>query len=190
VAVEGDTFGEGTECVGERTPVTFIPVLRENQMEICESLAREIWSEHYTSIIGREQVDYMLARFQSRDAISNQIGEGVLYFLMEAGSQFIGYLAVQPRGRELFLGKIYVRSSSRMRGFARKALLFIEGLARKRGMGKISLTVNRNNTGSIRAYEKLGFKNCGPVVKDIGGGFVMDDYRMEKLVSSPAQGAK
>ena len=31
--------------------------------------------------------------------------------------------------------------------------------------------------------EKLGFKNVGPLVTDIGNGFVMDDYQMEKALS-------
>lgn len=181
------TWRNRRNCRTCRTNVKFIPVSSANQIETVESLAKEIWSEHYTAIIGRNQVEYMLDRFQSKKAISDQIREGVLYFLMDAGSQSIGYLAVEPKGCELFLGKIYVRSSSRMRGFGKEALLFIEGLARKRGLEKISLTVNRNNSGSIKAYERLGFKNCGPVVQDIGGGFVMDDYRMEKIVSCPVQ---
>ena len=43
----------------------FLEVLTEHQIEIVESLAREIWTEHYVAIIGIEQVDYMLDRFQS-----------------------------------------------------------------------------------------------------------------------------
>ena len=39
----------------------FIEVSTEYQIEIVESLAREIWTEHYIPIIGKEQVDYMLA---------------------------------------------------------------------------------------------------------------------------------
>jgi hypothetical protein len=31
----------------------------------------------------------------------------------------------------------------------------------------------------IAAYEKLGFVNTGPTVQGIGGGFIMDDYKME-----------
>jgi diamine N-acetyltransferase len=162
---------------------TFIQVSTGNQIEIVESLAREIWTEHYTPIIGKVQVDYMLDRFQTKEAISEQIREGFLYFLIETGGESIGYIAVKPKGGELFLSKIYIRSSRRASGYGRKALRFIESLADEKGLGKISLTVNKNNILSIKAYEKLGFKNLGPVVQEIGGGFVMDDYRMEKDVS-------
>ena len=42
--------------------------------------------------------------------------------------------------------------------------------------------VYRSNKGnpSVRAYERLGFKIVDAMVMDIGGGYVMDDYKMEK----------
>jgi RimJ/RimL family protein N-acetyltransferase len=168
----------------------FIQVSTGNQIETVESLAREIWTEHYTPIIGKGQVDYMLDRFQTKEAISEQLREGFLYFLIETGGESIGYTAVKPKGYELFLSKIYIRSSSRAKGYGRKALRFIESLAAEKGLRKIFLTVNKNNSLSIKAYEKLGFKNLGPVVQEIGGGFVMDDYRMEKNVSRRAMAVR
>ena len=44
-------------------------------------LAHSIWNEHYIPIIGKEQVDYMLAT-QSEQAIKEQIDEGYRYFLI------------------------------------------------------------------------------------------------------------
>ena len=151
-------------------------------MDIIESLAREIWTEHYIPIIGEQQVGYMLDRYQSKQAIKEQIASGVLYFLIEEGQSFIGYIAVQPRGDELFLSKIYLRSSHRARGYGKQAVQYVETLARERGLRKIVLTVNKNNTAAIRAYQKIGFRNVGSLVQDIGSGFVMDDYAMEKIV--------
>lgn len=160
----------------------FIEVLTEEQIEIVESLAAEIWTEHYVPIIGKEQVDYMLDRFQSKESISDQIRSGFLYFLIKEDKQFIGYIGVRQKGDELFLSKIYVRSSERGKGLGKKAIHFIERLAKEKGLGKIVLTVNKNNRVAIKAYEKLGFKNLGSVIQEIGGGFVMDDYKMEKTL--------
>ncbi len=168
--------------------MTFTIVSTENQIEIVESLAREIWTEHYLPIIGKEQVDYMLDRFQSKSAISEQMRTGVIYFLMREDEESIGYLAVQPRDEELFLSKIYVKSSRRAKGYGKKAVHYAERLAHERGLQKIVLTVNKNNAGAIRAYEKIGFKNVSSLVQDIGGGFIMDDYRMEKAVHATRQG--
>lgn len=160
----------------------FIGVSTEQQIEIVESLAREIWTEHYIPIIGMAQVEYMLARFQSRQAIGEQIRSGTSYFLIRENEAFIGYIAVHPRGRALFLSKIYVKSSKRGMGYGKKAVQFAEHVARELDLDRIVLTVNKNNVNSIRAYEKIGFKNAGSVVQDIGGGFVMDDYKMEKTL--------
>ncbi|HXX56892.1 MAG TPA: GNAT family N-acetyltransferase [Thermodesulfovibrionales bacterium] len=160
----------------------FIKVSTEIQIAIIESLAKEIWTEHYIPIIGEEQVDYMLDRFQTRQAISEQIASGFLYFLIEGDDQFIGYLSVQPQHDALFLSKLYVRTCERGKGHGRKAILFIEKLAREKGLGRVLLTVNKNNRRAINAYERTGFKNLGSVVQDIGGGFIMDDYKMEKIV--------
>ena len=163
----------------------FLEVSTDNHIEIVESLAREIWTEYYVPIIGSEQVHYMLDRFQSRRAISEQLRTGVLYFLMREDNEFIGYIAVQPRGVELFLSKIYVKASRRAGGFGKKAVQFAETLAEERGLRKIVLTVNKNNVNAIKAYEKIGFVNVGSLVQDICNGFVMDDYKMEKTVRQP-----
>jgi RimJ/RimL family protein N-acetyltransferase len=160
----------------------FIEVSTEYQIEIVESLAREIWTEHYVPIIGKEQVDYMLANFQSRQAIREQIRTGIAYYLIKEDVAHIGYLAVQPKGRELFLSKIYVKLSKRGLGYGKKAVQFAEKVAEELNLDKIVLTVNKNNVNSIKAYEKIGFKNVGSVVQDIGNGFVMDDYKMEKTL--------
>jgi len=160
----------------------FIEVSTKNQIEIVESLAKEIWTEHYVPIIGKEQVHYMLGRFQSTKAISDQIQRGFLYFLIEEDNQFIGYIGVQQKGNELFLSKIYIKSSHRGRGYGKKTIQFTEKLAKEKGARKIVLTVNKNNMNTIRAYERMGFKNLGSIIQEIGDGFIMDDYKMEKTV--------
>ena len=156
------------------------PVSDENRIGMVERLAFEIWNQHFIPIIGKAQVDYMLAKFQSKAAIAEQIANGYLYYLFVNGDQHIGYMAVQPQDERLFLSKLYLLSSERGKGYGRRAISFLEKLAVEKGVGKISLTVNRHNADTISAYERLGFQNVGTVVQDIGGGFVMDDYRMEK----------
>lgn len=44
--------------------------------------------------------------------------------------------------------------------------------------------MNKGNALGIRAYEGTGFKAIEAVVNDIGQGFVMDDYIMEKPVTT------
>ncbi len=160
----------------------FIKVTTDKQIEIVWELAKEIWLEHYTPIIGRQQVDYMLEKFQSKEAVREQIAKGYIYFLIENDKQYVGYIGVQPQKSELFLSKLYVKSSERGKGLGKKAVKFIEEFAKEKRLKKIILTVNKNNTNSIKAYEKIGFINLGAVVQDIGSGYIMDDYKMEKEI--------
>jgi len=147
-------------------------------------LAREIWNEHYVPIIGRDQVEYMLGRYQSEPAVAEQIREGTLYFLLlDAGSP-AGYFAVVPdrASRRLLLGKLYVLRGLRQRGIARAGVEHAEKLARAMGLNVLWLRVNKNNRLAIQAYERMGFATTGAPVQEIGEGFVMDDFQMEKKI--------
>ncbi|WP_345975818.1 GNAT family N-acetyltransferase [Sulfurimonas sp. HSL3-7] len=150
------------------------------QMQRVEALAREIWQEHYTPIIGQAQVEYMLETFQTAAAMLRQLGEGYRYYLLKDDGEAVGYMAVRPESGQLFLSKFYVKAARRGRGYGRAALAFLTTLAAEQKLQKIVLTVNRNNTLALKAYAKLGFVNVGEVVQEIGKGFVMDDYKMEK----------
>ncbi|MEN8789552.1 MAG: GNAT family N-acetyltransferase [Flavobacteriaceae bacterium] len=144
------------------------------------ALADSIWREHYTPIIGRDQVDYMLLNFQSAEAIKSQIDEGASYYLLLLNNSPAGYFSFYLKESELFLSKIYLRKSLRGKGLGGKMLDFIQDEAANNGLKQISLTVNKNNTKTIAAYSKLGFRKVKPLVIDIGNGFVMDDFLMEK----------
>ncbi len=156
------------------------PVTDHNQISAIEELAYDIWHEHYTPIIGKKQVDYMLKKFQSSKAMNEQIQNGSLYFLCEYENRPIGYMSVDISDETLFLSKFYVTSAERGNRYGRIMLTYLEALAKEKSLNKISLTVNRYNTKSIKVYEKLGFFKCGTVIKDIGNGFFMDDHKMEK----------
>jgi GNAT superfamily N-acetyltransferase len=164
------------------------PIETAAQIADVVCLARETWQEQYVGIVGQDQVDYMLERFQSERAISEQISTGYEYFMIVHEDKNAGYVAVIPNSDNatLMISKIYVRKSARATGLGAIALDYVEELCRKRGLGVIWLTVNKNNTDSIAWYLRRGFVNARPVVTDIGGGFVMDDFRMEKQRKSPS----
>lgn len=163
---------------------TIIPVTSTNQIETTARLANEIWTEHYTPIIGSGQVEYMLEKFQSVTAIVDQIDSGTLYFMIMFEDEPTGYISVYKKNTSLFLSKFYVHKSMRGKGLGKMALAFIEDKARELNCESISLTVNKHNTNSIKAYDKLGFTNRGPIVIDIGNGYIMDDFAFEKILTS------
>ena len=142
-------------------------------------LASTIWNEHYIPIIGQEQVDYMIKSFQSGEAIKTQIEkEGYEYYLIEHLTKPSGYISIKLIGDDLFLSKFYVAKEKRGTGLGKEGLKFVIIRANELGAHAITLTVNKYNTNSIKAYDRMGFKNTGSIVSDIGEGFVMDDYMM------------
>ena len=50
--------------------------------------------------------------------------------------------------------------------------------ARQRGCSWLTLAVNRDNHAAIAAYRKWGFEVTATSLREIGSGFVMDDYLM------------
>ncbi len=143
-------------------------------------IAREIWREHYPPIIGIEQVEYMLENIHSKDTITVELTQdNYAYYLIKNNNEIVGYIGIQLKEDDLFLSKIYIRSSERGNGVGKASMNFIKDLAQKNKMNKISLTVNKNNTESIAAYYRLGFIKTGDICVDIGGGYEMDDIQME-----------
>jgi GNAT superfamily N-acetyltransferase len=163
-------------------PVELIHVSTPDDIAVVERLAREIWSQHFTPIIGASQVEYMLGKFQSAEAVLSQINSGWEYYLAKVDNQAVGYAGLVPdiSNKRLMLSKIYVRKSVRGTGVGKSILDFIERKCILDGLDTLWLTVNRFNHGPISWYQKCGFVTVDEVKKDIGGGFFMDDYIMEK----------
>lgn len=151
-------------------------------IETVSQLADTIWREHYIPIVGKPQIDYMLDKFQSANAMTEQIAGGYEYYTMFYDQNPVGYLAIVKEDLALFLSKIYVLKEFRGKKIGKQAMQFIEEKAKAYNKPKIRLTVNINNVNSIEAYTKLGFRNVGPLVTDIGEGFIMDDYELVKEV--------
>ena len=163
--------------------LTFCEVKTQQQITAAAALAKEIWTQHYLPIIGREQVDYMLEKYQSAAAIRRQIdAEDYHYFLLLANDAPIGYIGIVLEKRSLFLSKLYIKKEFRGKGYAVAAIAFCSEICQENGLEKIWLTVNKHNTGSIAAYRQMGFVTVREQAADIGSGFVMDDYIMERNV--------
>jgi diamine N-acetyltransferase len=157
-------------------------VLEPSDVGTIAALARAIWSHHYVPIIGQAQTRYMLEQFQSPAAILRQITEGYQYYLALADSAPAGYLAIvpNPAERRAQLSKLYVQHEQRRSGLGGAMVAFAEQRCADGGLDELWLTVNRHNVDAIAFYTKVGFAITGKLVQDIGGGFVMDDYRMAK----------
>jgi len=151
-----------------------IPLIRD--------LAARIWREHYPGIITHAQIDYMLERMYAASVIADEIGnKGYRYVLAMVKGEPVGFLACvfEPAARSVKLSKLYLLSSLHGKGIGRKMLQQVKDDAVRQGAKSVYLFVNKRNTKAIASYERFGMTKAEEVVTDIGGGFVMDDYRME-----------
>lgn len=144
-------------------------------------LADIIWHEHFTPIIGAEQVEYMLKKFQSFEAISEAVNQhNYIYYMAYDNGEFCGYIGICPENNAVLLSKIYIEKSHRGKKISKKMIEAVQNDFSD--YDYMWLTVNKHNDGSIAAYKKMGFEITREQVADIGSGFVMDDYIMERKI--------
>lgn len=156
----------------------------DTQVREIADLAKVIWNEHFTPIIGKDQVDYMVEKFQSYPALKEQISEGYEYYQIFSGGEFCGYTGIRPEeDNRLFLSKLYLKRESRGHHLATGAFSFLKEICRERGYSAIWLTCNKHNDNSLGVYRHFGFEIIDTQEADIGGGFIMDDYIMEYKIS-------
>lgn len=150
---------------------------------LISELAKEVWNEHYISILKKEQIDYMTDKFQSLNAISYQIAnEGYCYYIL-FNEHPLGYFAIKKEDDRLFLSKLYILKGERGKGYSGFVISFLKKYAIKNNLKSIYLTVNKENKSSIEVYNHFGFKIVDKKKADIGNGFYMDDFIMEKEVA-------
>ena len=180
--------------------VTYIPVETAEDRERLAELAGRIWREYWPAIIGEDQTEYMVANFQSLEAIERDMaleGEPYEYWFISSDAadarggaprvpHVVGYTGghTEASTDRFFISKIYLLAEERGRGYASRVVDFYEALCRERGLSAMYLTVNKHNELGIRAYKGRGFEVIDSVEADIGEGFIMDDYIMEKRVEA------
>jgi GNAT superfamily N-acetyltransferase len=160
-----------------RAKAADIPVVRR--------LAHAIWHRHYPGIISVAQIDYMLARGYSDDALRRFVdtrGSGLAVAAAEGEPVgFAAWLAADAPATTK-LDKLYVLPDRHGQGIGRRLIEHVEAAARAGGATTLVLNVNKRNAGAIAAYRRCGFAIRDEVVVDIGQGFVMDDYVMAKAL--------
>lgn len=166
--------------------IEFIPVVSQEQIKTLASMAEMVWNEWFGHLLSQGQIDYMIEKFQSFNALKLQIQEeGYEYFFLNVNGTNVGYtgIHVEEKEKKIFLSKIYILKSFRGKKYSNETFEYLEHICQGKGLKSIWLTVNKYNENAIAVYIKKGFKNVRSQVTDIGSGYVMDDYVMEKVVS-------
>lgn len=165
-----------------------IEPLAGDDVERMAALAREIWYDHYPAIISTAQIEYMLQQRYDPALVRAELARRDIWWdkLVVEGElcAFSSYLLPAEPGT-MKLDKLYVRTRHQRRGYGAMLIARAQAVAQRQGCGRLVLAVNKNNATAIAAYLKHGFQIADAVVKDIGGGFIMDDYIMEIATQLP-----
>ncbi len=144
-------------------------------------VVEEVWPIAYGHIISQEQIDYMLNMMYSDESLLRQMTlEDCEFIVALEEEKIVGFASFGEINAHIFkLHKLYVYTSQQGKGTG-KELLDEVCLRSKQGGGiSIELQVNKKNSAK-RFYEKNGFTLKSEAVFDIGNGFVMDDFILER----------
>ncbi len=155
----------------------------EKHIPIIKSIADEVWPKTFGDILSQDQIVYMMDMMYSVDAIKEQMNNlNHHYLLAKDGEEYLGYLSYETnyRGKSWTkVHKIYVLSNTQGKGVGRFLINAVSEIAKKNNNTELSLNVNRFNR-AIDFYNKVGFEIIGNEDIDIGNGFLMEDYIMNK----------
>lgn len=153
-----------------------IPLIRE--------LTFKVWPQTYRGLLTDVQIDYMLEMMYSESSLKRQMEEGSQFIIVYNEDDPVGFASYQRLSPEIYkLHKIYILETQQGKGTGRFAIDHIIDNIKQKGASALHLQVNRNNKAK-QFYEKLGFYPIEEIKLDIGGGYFMDDYIMEKKILS------
>jgi ribosomal protein S18 acetylase RimI-like enzyme len=157
--------------------------LTRTDFDAVASLARRIWLAHYTTIITTAQIEYMLdGRFTPAN-LERYLGAADRWmYVLRLDGEPVGYCsyALTGRPREMKLEQLYLLPALHGRRLGKQMLEHVEAHAKRAGCDCLMLQVNKQNTVAANVYFRSGFAVREEVVIDIGKGYVMDDFIMEK----------
>lgn len=152
-----------------------IPLIRD--------MAYKIWPVTYGSILTPDQLDYMLKLIYDEKVLHEQMENNVEFIIVYDGVHPVGFASfslIEPRVYKLH--KIYVLPSQQGKGTGRFIIDQLVKAMKAKNATTLQLNVNRYNNARV-FYEKLGFAVMKEEDVDIGNGYFMNDYVMEKSLS-------
>jgi diamine N-acetyltransferase len=157
--------------------------LEERDFAAVAALARTIWLAHYTTIISTEQIEYMLGGRFAAENLRTYLRQADRWMdVLEVEGELAGYCsyAFATSPAEMKLEQLYLLPRLHGIGLGARMLGHVERRSLDLGARTLILQVNKRNEKATKLYARSGFGIREEVVVDIGGGFVMDDYVMEK----------
>lgn len=160
--------------------ITVIPAGR-NDADLILRMAEQVWGPTYGHILSTEQLEYMFAMMYSTASLMKQMEIGHQFLIAIKNQQACGFASFERRegGKTFKIHKLYVLPSAQGKGVGHQLMKYIAKYAEAMGGIKLSLNVNRYNK-AFEFYIKEGFYKAGEEDIEIGNGYLMEDFIMER----------
>ena len=157
--------------------------LTKEELWQVRELAIRIFPITYQEIVEPEQIDYMMDMFYTEDNLLKQFESGQTFLVIYSDGNACGYASYTPLNEqgEYKLNKIYVDTRLHGKGLGRSLLNDVMARVRSAGGKTLQLNVNRFNK-AVGFYKSMGFTVKKEELLDIGKGYFMDDYVLEKRI--------
>ena len=143
-------------------------------------IAAKTWPVAYGTILSKEQLNYMLEMIYSHQALEMQLKDHHYFFLALLNYKPVGFCSFSKIEGNIFkLHKLYVLPAYQKKGLGDSLLKIAETTAKSMDGTHLQLNVNRNNNAQ-NFYRKKGFGIIREEDIDIGNGYFMNDFIMEK----------
>jgi ribosomal protein S18 acetylase RimI-like enzyme len=147
---------------------------------LIQDIAVRTWPVAYGKILGDQQLQYMLHKFYSTQALDEQMRDKHYFFIALKEYSPIGFASFSKIENNIYkLQKLYVLPGTQKSGIGKALLQTVETVAKSMGGKKLQLNVNRKNVAKS-FYERNEFSVIKQEDIDIGSGFFMNDYILEK----------
>ena len=68
-----------------------------NDIDLIRELTFKVWPQTYSSIISKEQIDYMLEMMYSKKSLADQIAEGSKFIIVQDNKEPVGFASYKPK---------------------------------------------------------------------------------------------
>ncbi len=156
-----------------------------SDIKTIQEITNITWPITYGEILSKEQLDYMLGLFYSDEALTKQIeNKEQLFYLISDTESTIGFIGIEHHYKNeaiTKIHKIYLLQETQGKGIGKMVINKIEKMALENNSATLVLNVNRFNS-ALSFYKKIGFEIKETVDIEIGKGYLMEDYVMEKKI--------
>lgn len=148
---------------------------------VIKKLAEIIWPPTFSSILSTNQIQYMLNWMYSNESLTRQMEDGCVFFLAYLDDQPIGFASWQKVSeKEGKLHKLYILPDMQGKKAGYTLLQSVIHYSLNQEIKILILNVNRFNRKAIDFYLRTGFSIEKEEDIDIGDGYYMNDYVMQK----------